>query len=125
MKTGKIKDLVLLLNTFVEKLKSEKSANKSRLSRVYVRLVIISIIQGESYMSKRFIDEMFEIFNSYTLDDAKECRELVSAFENKDEQALNKLLQNSFYIYENDLLLALRNKFNEMPEAKDDTEDGW
>lgn len=119
---GNFKDAKLKFVQYLEEqLKYKKDINdNSKIMTSYIKLAVIRIINDELYMLRKIIDDMYKIYDSTCTDEIRDVQRLEKAFKEKDKKSFHFMMENVIFLYPTGMLKALRNKFKEVCNEKEE-----
>ena len=119
---GNFKDAKLKFIQYLEEqLKYKKDINdNSKIMTSYIKLAVIRIINDELYMLTKIIDDMYKCYDSTCTDEIRDVQRLEKAFKEKDKKSFHFMMENVIFLYPSGMLKALRNKFKEVCDEKEE-----
>ena len=104
-------DAIRLVESYIKIQKSIKEEKKYKISQNYLKFAILNIINGEAYMAKHCIDDMYSCYDSSSSDDIDDLKKLINAFETVNKKDFDYLMTYSFSLFQNNLLKGLKKAF--------------
>lgn len=105
-----------LVENYIKIQKSIKEEKKYKISKNFVKLGMLRIIIDEVYMAENLIDEMYAFYSSDCSDDIDDLKKLVKAFKEGNKKDFTFLVTYAFSLFSNNLLKALKKKFDKKLE---------
>jgi len=102
---------------YINAMKKYPDNEKYRISKTYMKLCILRMINKEEYMCDDIFMKM--INNNYedTQSDIADVEKCLKAVKNLDKKSFNSCVSSSFILFENNLLKGLQNLYKEKEEA--------
>ena len=92
----------------------------SKISKCYLILGLLRILNEEEYLVRSVIDDMYGIYDKSCDSDIVDLKKCSKAFEEKKKEDFQYCMSYSFIMLPNNLLKALRNKFYGIEEEKEE-----
>lgn len=108
----KWKESIKLLGEYIEEQKKFGEDSKYKLSKNYMRLAMLRIINGEAYLLDDITNQMWENKYDGTQEDIGDLRKLATSIEKLNKKEFNYCCNCAFTLFQSSILKGLRNLYD-------------
>ena len=121
---GKWREATNFTKQYIDAQMKYPEKDNYRLSKTFMKLCILHIINKEEYLVEGVFAKMFSNKYEDTVTDMNDIQKLMDSLKNLDKKKFTFCVSSAFTLFENNLLKGLQNLYKEKEKEKQDEEGG-
>ena len=121
---GKWREATNFTKQYIDAQMKYPEKDNYRLSKTFMKLCILHIINKEEYLVEGVFDKMFSNKYEDTVTDMNDIQKLMDSLKNLDKKKFTFCVSSAFTLFENNLLKGLKILYKEKEKEKQDEEGG-
>ena len=121
---GKWREATNFTKQYIDAQMKYPEKDNYRLSKTFMKLCILHIINKEEYLVEGVFDKMFSNKYEDTVTDMNDIQKLMDSLKNLDKKKFTFCVSSAFTLFENNLLKGLQILYKEKEKEKQDEEGG-